>query len=116
MKIHTPSDYEKYLPIGDKVLLVLPAVNPEKLQDVGGILIDQNAALKKSPIRETVVIAAGPDCKQVAKGDTVMWNRLNANPFPFGDNELYFLPENHLICVTDKAAKRKGSKCSPADA
>lgn len=103
MKIHTPTDYENYEPIGDKVLLVLNRVDPEKLEDVGGILVDQNSALKNSPIRETVVVAKGPDCKQVKQGDTVMWNRLNATPFPFGDNDLYFLPENHLICITGRA-------------
>lgn len=108
MKIHTPTDYENYLPIGDKVLLVLPRVNPEKLVDVGGILLDQNAALKNSPLRETVITAHGPDTKQARKGDTVLWNINNAAPFPFGDNDLYFLPENHLICITKKAAKENG--------
>lgn len=103
MKIHNPTDYQNYKPIGDKVLLVLDRVEPEKLEDVGGILVDQNAALKKNPIRETVVTEVGPDCKQVQKGATVLWNRLNAAPFPFGDVDLYFLPENHLICVTQEA-------------
>jgi hypothetical protein len=105
MKIHNPSDYQDYKPIGDKVLLVLPRVNPEKLVDVGGgIVADQNFALKNTPIRETVVTAVGPDCKQVEKGATVLWNVNNASPFPFGENDLYFLPENHLICITKEAS------------
>lgn len=102
MKITSTSEYESYTPIGDKVLLVLPRAEAEKLENVGGILVDQMAALKKNPIREVVVVAAGPECKQVAKGDSILFNRLNASPFPFGDNDLYFLPENHLICVTKK--------------
>lgn len=102
MKITSASEYENYTPIGDKVLLVLPRVDPEKLEDVGGILVDQMAALKKNPIREVVVVAAGPECKQVKAGDSVLFNKLNGQPFPFGDSDLYFLPENHLICVTKK--------------
>lgn len=118
MKIHNPSDYEQYEPIGDKVLLVLPRVEPEKLESVGGILVDQMAALKKNPIREVAVVAAGPECKQVLKGDTVLFNKLNAAPHPFGDNDLYFLPETHLICITKKGAgerpKRVWPKCAGA--
>ena len=104
MKIHNQNEYENYTPIGDKVLLVLPRVEPEKLEDVGGILVDQMAALKKNPVREVVVVAVGPECKQVRKGDTVMFNRLNASPHPFGENDLYFMPESHLICVTKRGA------------
>lgn len=103
MKITNASEYENYIPIGDKVLLVLPRAEAEKLENVGGILVDQMAALKKNPIREVEVVAAGPECKQCDKGDLVLFNRLNASPFPFGDNDLYFLPENHLICITKKA-------------
>lgn len=104
MKIHSPTDYQNYLPIGDKVLLVLTRADPEKLVDEGGILVDQMAHLKKNPIREVEVVAVGPDVKQCAKGDVVMFNKLNASPFPFGENDLYFLPENHLICITKKHA------------
>lgn len=103
MKIHNQNEYENYTPIGDKVLLVLPRVEPEKLEDVGGILVDQMAALKKNPVREVVVVAVGPEVKQARKGDTVMFNRLNASPHPFGENDLYFMPESHLICVTKRA-------------
>lgn len=118
MKIHNPTDYEQYEPIGDKVLLVLPRVEPEKLESVGGILVDQMAALKKNPIREVQVVSAGPECKQVMAGDTVLFNKLNAAPHPFGDNDLYFLPETHLICITQRGSaerpKRKPCKCAGA--
>lgn len=103
MKITNANEYENYKPIGDKVLLALLREDPEKLENVGGILVDQAAALRKNPMRETIVTEVGPECKQVAKGDTVLWNKLNANPFPFGDHDLYFLPESHLVCVTKKA-------------
>lgn len=100
-----PNEYENYLPIGDRVLLVMPKVEAEQLESVGGILVDQAAALRNSPMRETVVTACGPECKQVERGDTVLWNKLNANPLPFGDKELYFLPESHLVCITKKSVE-----------
>lgn len=115
MKIHNPNDYENYLPIGDKVLLVLPRIEPDALVDVGGILVDKNASLKNTPIRESMVIAAGPDSKQAHKGDTVLWNINNASPFPFGENDLYFLPEAHLICITKKAAPAGNGFPYPVD-
>jgi co-chaperonin GroES (HSP10) len=115
MKIHSPTDYESYLPIGDKVLLVLPRADPEKLVDLGGILVDENTDLRKNPIRETVVTAIGPECKQVAKGDTVLWNKLNGAPHPFGQTNLYFLPENHLICITKKATHSGNGFPYPVD-
>ena len=102
MKITNVTDYEKYIPLGDKVLLVLPRVEPEQLVKLDGILVDQAAALKKNPVRETRVVAIGAECKQVRPGDLVLFNKLNANPYPFGDNDLYFLPENHLICITER--------------
>jgi co-chaperonin GroES (HSP10) len=118
MKIHTPTEYEQYEPIGDKVLLVLPRAEPEKLEDVGGILVDQMASLKKNPIREVEVVSVGPECKQVCAGDTVLFNKLNASPHPFGDNDLYFMPESHLICVTKRGdaprVVRKPCKCAGA--
>jgi len=98
-------EYQHYQPIGDKVLLVLQRVEPEKLENLDGILVDQQAAMRKNPMRETVVTAAGPECKQVRAGDTVLWNRLNGQPFPFGESDLYFLPENHLVCVTKKVPR-----------
>lgn len=102
MKITDPNEYENYVPIGDKVLLVMPQVEPTQLENVGGILIDHAASLKSSPMRETVVMARGPECKQVEKGDVVLWNMGNANPFPFGDKNLFFLSEQHLVCITKK--------------
>jgi len=111
MKITDPNEYKNYEPIGDKVLLVMPRVEPEVLENVGGVLVDQMAALRKNPIRETEVLAAGPECKQVERGDIVMWNKLNGAPFPFGDNDLYFLPENHLICITKRAEQPKQCVC-----
>lgn len=116
MNITILPDHTKFTPIGDKVLLSLVRVEPEKLTDVGGILVDQNTALRKSPLRETEVIAVGPECKQVQAGDTVLWNRLNAQPFPHGELDLYFLPENHLICVTKRAEPTTSRcVCRPAD-
>jgi len=104
MKLTDPNEYENYEPIGDKVLLVMPRALPEQLDNVGGILVDRAAALRSSPMRETEVIAVGRECKQIEKGDTVLWNMNNANPFPFGDNDLYFLPESHIVCITRKRA------------
>jgi len=106
MKLTDPNEYKNYNPIGDKVLLVMPIIEPTKLENVGGILIDHAAHLKSSPMRETVVVSAGPECKQVKAGDVVLWNMGNANPFPFGDNNLYFLPEQHLVCITKQAEPR----------
>ena len=101
MKNLLKPNYASYKPIGDKVLLLMPRedVN-EMVATEGGILVPRDAALRNTPIRETVVTARGPDCKQVQVGDTVMWNVNNANPFPDGDCDLYFLPESHLICIT----------------
>lgn len=109
------SDYREFGPIGDKVLLVLDRVDPEKMENVGGILVEAGLAARKNPMRETEVIAVGPECKQVRRGDTVLWNRLNASPFPHGDKDLYFLPESHLVCVT-KRDTRIGNCCCPRSA
>lgn len=109
MKIHSPTDYENYSPIGDKVLLVLLRAEPEQLVNEGGILVDQNTHLRNNPMRETVVTAVGPDCKQVKKGDTVLWNKLNGAPHPFGENDLYFLPESHLVCITVPVYRTPGN-------
>jgi co-chaperonin GroES (HSP10) len=103
MKIISQDEYLQYEPIGNKVLLVLLRAEPEKLENVGGVLVDQQAALRKNPVREIEVTAVGPECKQVRAGDLVMFNKLNAAPHPFGDHDLYFLPEEHLICITKKA-------------
>lgn len=109
------SDYREFDPIGDKVLLVLDRVDPEKMENVGGILVEAGLAARKNPMRESEVVAVGPECKQVLAGDTVLWNKLNASPFPHGDKDLYFLPESHLVCVT-KRAVRTGCRCPlPAD-
>jgi co-chaperonin GroES (HSP10) len=102
MKLTDPNEYENYEPIGDKVLLVMPKIEPTALENVGGILVDHAAHLKSSPMRETVVVARGPECKQVEEGDAVLWNINNASPFPFGENNLYFLPESHIVCITRK--------------
>lgn len=109
-------DYHDYQPIGDKVLLVLLREDAEKLEDVGGILVDRAVVLRKNPMRETEVTAVGPECKQVRKGDVVLWNRLNGQPFPMGDHDLYFLPENHLVCVTKQAKPFKPFSLQPPDA
>lgn len=106
MKTLLTPNYASYQPIGDKVLLMLPRedVN-EMVATEGGVLIPRDAALRATPMRDSLVIAAGPECKQVCVGDTVRWNMMNANPFPDGDNDLYFLPEPHLICITKKAPR-----------
>lgn len=101
------SDYTKFIPLGDKVLLVLDRVDPEKMEDVGGILAPADFAARKNPMRETEVVSVGPECKQVQPGDTVLWNKLNASPFPHGDKDLYFLPESHLVCITKRGPKIK---------
>lgn len=93
-------DYSTYRPIGDKVFLMLPREDVNEMVKIEGVLVPKGADLRNNPMRETVVTAVGPECKQVKKGDLVLWNVNNAQPFPMGDFDLYFLPENHLICVT----------------
>lgn len=106
MKIHTPTDYENYIPVGDKILLVLDQEDPNAMENVGGVLAPKDFALKQSPLRETVVTSVGPLCKQVKAGDTVLWNKGNSRqPFPFGVKDLHFLEEHLVICVTKKAEK-----------
>lgn len=96
-------DYSNYRPIGDKVFLKLPREDVNEMVMVGGVLVSKNVAGRNNPLRETVVTAVGPDCKQVKAGDICLWNTNNAQPFPMGDFDLYFMPENHLICVTQLA-------------
>lgn len=95
--------FSTYEPIGDKVLLALPSDDSKGFVKDKGVLVPEDLALKATPLRDSVVIAAGPDCKQVRKGDTVRWNKLNATPFPEGEHDLYFLPEPHLICIIERA-------------
>lgn len=104
--------FSTYEPIGDKVLLALPRVDVnEMVATDGGILVPQDAALRATPLRISEVISAGPECKQVRAGDEVWWNANNGNPFPDGDHDLYFLPENHLICITKRGP---GAHCCQA--
>lgn len=103
MKLQLRPHFSTYEPIGDKVLLALPRVDVnEMIATEGGVLVPQHADLKNNPLRDTFVVAAGPECKQVRAGDEVRFNVLNSIPFPDGDNDLYFLPEGHLICITKK--------------
>lgn len=104
MKIHTPTDYENYEPIGDRILTTLPAEDVNQLENVKGVLVPRDHALKNNPLRESVVVAAGPDCKQAYKGCTVMWNKsVGGTGLPFGDVELFFIEEKYLTCITKKA-------------
>lgn len=113
MKIIDPNDYLNFQPVGDKVLLALAKVDPNDLQDVGGgILAAKDFADKKTPYRETVVTAVGPDVKQIKKGDTVLWNLHTATHWwPFGLHDLHFLAEANVICITKKAAKPLVEQC-----
>lgn len=95
--------FSTYEPIGDKVLLALPRLDVNAMVATeGGVLVPADAELKNNPLRDTFVVATGPECKQVRAGDEVRFNVLNAIPFPEDNNDLYFLPENHLICITRK--------------
>lgn len=106
MKLNLTPDYSKYEPIGDRVLLILPQTDVNEMVNQNGILVPKDAALRSTPMRRSVVIAAGPDCKQVRVGDEVFWNVNNSSPFPEGTEDLYFLPEQHLICITARAPRR----------
>lgn len=104
MKIHNPEEYKEYEPIGDKVLVALPKVDPNELQELGGVLVPKDAADRKNPIKETVVTAVGAKCEHVHKGDTILWNVHTAQHWvPFGAYDLHFLTEATVIAVTKRA-------------
>lgn len=92
-----------YEPIGDRVLLRMSKEDPNAMKNVGGVLVPAEQSRNNNPIRECTVDAAGPDCKQVKKGDFVMFNLLNFPPLPIGGEDLYFVPEPNLITVVRRA-------------
>jgi co-chaperonin GroES (HSP10) len=94
--------YSTYEPIGDKVLLALDREDVNNLVSDDGILVPVGTKEKRTPLRDTVVVAVGPDCKQVQRGDVVRWNKLNGTAFPEGDVDLYFIPEPHLIAIISR--------------
>ena len=100
------TDYKKFEPIGDKVLLVIPRedVN-EMIATEGGILVPKSEDRKNNPLQEFYVQAVGPACKTVRAGDTVLYNVHNSPPIPVGDVELRFAQEEHIFCVTHRGAR-----------
>ena len=102
----TEQDYSTYEPIGSGVILSISA------EEVNGFVLDKGVLVKESedraqnPIQECIVVAAGSGCKDVRKGDIVMFNLLNAPATKVGNVEMRFTQEEHILCVT-KRAKRE---------
>lgn len=106
MKIKLKADYAKFIPIGSGVILAIPR---EDVNDMvateGGILVPASEDRKSNPRQECEVVAVGPLCKTVLKGDTVLYNLLNSEPIPSGDMEIRFAQEEHILCVTRRLQK-----------
>lgn len=99
MKLIIGSVQKKYIPLHDKVLVILPIEDPNKMKKVGGILVPLDMEQRANPIREANIEAVGPDCKSgVQKGDLVIFN-INQAPPTVQDSEFsyHFIPEVLLI-------------------
>lgn len=46
-----------------------------------------------------VVVEAGPSCKWLKRGDTIMWNKPSEMPIPFYSMGLMLVNEQHVMCV-----------------
>lgn len=88
-----------YEPIGNRVLLSCPKEEINGHVNVDGILVPEGESRKKNPIIEMTVEAAGPDCKQVSKGATVLFNLNNASATPRGDLEYRWTEEQFILAI-----------------
>lgn len=104
--IPMPPNYSAFEPIGDGVILSIARedVN-EMVATAGGILVPKSADRANNPIQECLVVAAGPECKQIKAGDLCQFNLLNAPAIPAGDVEIRFTQEPHVLCITKKAPR-----------
>lgn len=58
-------------------------------------------------IKVGVVVEAGPLCRWIRQGDTIMWNKSGEVPIPFYSMGLHLVNEQHVMCViNDDLTKR----------
>lgn len=103
MKITSPL-VTTYEPIGNRVLLSCP--EQEEAQGhvkEGGVLVPAAFVKPKSAYVEMKVEAAGKECKQVAAGDTVLFNPRNAGEEKRDGIEYRWTEEAHIIAVVKRA-------------
>lgn len=102
------------LPIGCRIVIKPYEKNPYRIplqQSTSGLIIgdfDTYATQKSQDTGEQEaaqrgiwcceVIAIGPECKHVQKGDDVYVNFQMASPLPFGGKGFYSINETNVIC------------------
>ena len=102
---------KKYQAVGD-MLLMRPTIKfnvdeSSGLRKEGDILIPEGAKLgvgtSNNPIMEFVVISAGPDCKVIKDGDTVLANGVIAMKIPVtAEFSIAMIAERQIVAkVTD---------------
>lgn len=73
--------------------------------DAGGFTLERKNSdtgedeLPENYIRVGVVVEAGPTCKWVKKGDTIMWNKPTEMPIPFYSFGFCLVNEVHVLAV-----------------
>lgn len=92
-------------PLLDRVILTdrpLPPKGGEQM--VKGIVIPEGTSASSkadilNPHFEATVLAAGPACKNVKKGDRVVATGINCYPVKVGEKTFTFTRDNDIVCV-----------------
>lgn len=93
-------------PLADRVIVTAPpekeeGADPNQEQRVGGIIVPTNSATGRvlAPYYIATVLAAGPDCKVVKKGNTVVASRPDLFHVSAGDVDVYMIRETQITAV-----------------
>jgi co-chaperonin GroES (HSP10) len=83
---------KSYEPVGDSVWVQVEIPKPDR------IVLPGNAKLP--PFLEAEVLAVGPKCVQVKKGDTVLLNAVTIMPIKVDGEEFTFTKEDRIVAIS----------------
>lgn len=92
-------------PLLDRVIVTDRPLPPKGGEEVvGGIVIPENTSASSkaqvlNPHFEATILAAGPACKSVKRGDRVVVTGVNCYPVKIGDKTYTFTRDSEIVCV-----------------
>lgn len=92
-------------PLLDRVIVTDRPLPPKGGEEkVGGIVIPENTSASSkaqvlNPHFEATILAAGPACKNVKKGDRVVVTGVNCYPVKIGDKTYTFTRDSEIVCI-----------------
>lgn len=81
-----------YEPVGDSIWISVDLPKPDR------IVLPDN--MKLPPFLEAEVLAVGPKCTQIKKGDTVLLNTVTIMPIKVEGETFMFTKEDRVVAIS----------------